>query len=320
MLRALFKKYIVAGCILVTGIIGAYFAYPYVDVLVRGGGRGGFESPVMPVTPSAEGFSLIGEDVLPEESAGSVSADTGLYYTAYRVKQGDMIGVIAEEFGLNQDTIISVNNIRQSRLLQIGQYLKIPSMPGILYTVREDGEIITDIAEKYEISAEKCADVNNLLVSASLPAGTTLFLPDAELDWVTRQEINGDLFQRPLKGWYYFSSYYGWRNSPFTGARSFHSGIDMAAAKGTSVYAALDGTVVEVGYNNTYGNYIIIQHHSGYRTLYGHLDSTLVKREQYVYTTTKIGKVGNTGLSTGPHLHFTVYKNGYTVDPRNLWS
>ena len=171
-----------------------------------------------------------------------------------------------------------------------------------------------------EISAEKCADVNNLLISASLPAGTTLFLPDAELDWVTRQEINGDLFQRPLKGWYYFSSYYGWRNSPFTGARSFHSGIDMAAAKGTSVYAALDGTVVEVGYNNTYGNYIIIQHHSGYRTLYGHLDSTLVKRGQYVYTTTKIGKVGNTGLSTGPHLHFTVYKNGYTVDPRNLWS
>ena len=252
-------------------------------------------------------------------SQENTTEDLDLCYYTYRVKKGDMIGYIADNFGITQDTIISVNNIHQSRLLQIGQYLKIPSMPGIIYTVRKNGETIDTIATKYEVSAEKCAKANNLETNVKLNAGQTVFVPDAELDWVTRQEINGDLFHKPIHNRYYVSSYYGWRSSPFSGKRSYHSGIDMACPMGTPIYAALGGVVSSVGFNNVYGNYVIVTHHSGYKTLYGHMSATLVTKGKYVDTNTRIGKVGSTGMSTGPHLHFTVYKNGKTTNPAALW-
>ena len=237
-------------------------------------------------------------------------------YQTYRVKAGDMIGFIADAFDVTQDTIISVNNIRQSRLIQPGQYLKIPSMPGIIYTVKKNGETPQIIAEKYKVNPEKCANANYISLDTELNAGPSLFVPDAELDWAPRQEINGDLFKKPLHARYWLSSNYGWRNSPFNaGARTFHGGVDMAVAKGTPIYAALDGTVTAVGYNATYGNYVIITHHSGYKTLYGHMNSTACKTGNFVYTNTVIGYVGSTGMSTGPHLHFTVYKNGKTINP-----
>jgi murein DD-endopeptidase MepM/ murein hydrolase activator NlpD len=227
-----------------------------------------------------------------------------------------MIGFIADAFDVTQDTIISVNNIKQSRLIQPGQYLKIPSMPGIIYTVKKSGETPATIAEKYKVNAEKCAQANFVSLDTELKAGSSLFVPDAELDWATRQEINGDLFKKPLHARYWLSSNYGWRDSPFNpGKRTFHGGLDMAVASGTPIYAALDGTVTAVGYNATYGNYVIITHHSGYKTLYGHMKSTACRKGNFVYTNTVIGYVGSTGMSTGPHLHFTVYKNGKTINP-----
>ncbi len=257
--------------------------------------------------------------LLAEDDVKLSAPELELSYSTYRVKKGDMIGYIAESNNISQDTIISVNNIRSSRLIQIGQYLKIPSMPGIIYTVRKNGETVESIAKKYEISAEKTGEVNNIEVSTPLNAGMTLFLPEAYLDWVTRQEINGDLFHKPIKSRYWLSSYYGWRSSPFNGKRSYHSGVDMASPTGTPVYAALGGTVSSTGFNNVYGNYVIVTHHSGYKTLYAHLSAVLVTRGKYVDTNTRIGRVGSTGMSTGPHLHFTVYKNGKTVDPIQLW-
>ncbi|MBP3708894.1 MAG: M23 family metallopeptidase [Treponema sp.] len=246
------------------------------------------------------------------------SAASEVSYFTYRVKSGDMIGIIADNYGVTQDTIISVNGIRQSRLLQVGQYLKIPSLPGILYTVKQNGETPETIAKKFDVSAEKCARVNSLEQTSVISAGITLFVPDAALDFVTLQEINGDLFRRPLRSRYWLSSYYGWRKSPFSGARSFHTGIDMAAPQGTPIYAALAGRVTTAGYNDIYGNYVIITHHSGYRTLYGHMSSILVVRGQSVDSNTQIGRVGSTGMSTGPHLHFTVFKWNSTVNPLTL--
>ena len=250
------------------------------------------------------------------DAAETTNENLEITYQTYRVKSGDMIGFIADAFDVTQDTIISVNNIKQSRLIQPGQYLKIPSMPGIIYTVKKNGETPDTIAQKYKVNAEKVATVNYLNTDSELKAGTSLFVPDAELDWATRQEINGDLFKKPLHARYWLSSNYGWRNSPFNaGARTFHGGIDMAVSAGTPIYAALDGTVTAVGYNATYGNYVIITHHSGYKTLYGHMKSTACRKGNFVYTNTVIGYVGSTGMSTGPHLHFTVYKNGKTINP-----
>lgn len=283
-------------------------------VIVNPAAQGGVELPSMPLY--AEEIPLQVPENLEEPD---VEYPT-LSYHSYRVKQGDMIGAIAEQYGLTQDTIISVNNIKQSRLIQIGQYLKLPSMPGILYTVRDGEETIETIAEKYEVSADKCSAVNHISLTEPLSAGTTLFVPDAELDWVTRQEINGDLFIKPLRVKYYYSSYYGWRASPFTGVRSFHSGIDMATYQGAPIYAALAGTVISAKYDNVYGNCVQVRHHSGYVTLYAHMSQILVKQGQYVTTETVLGKVGSTGMSTGPHLHFTVFKNWKTVNPINLWN
>lgn len=282
-------------------------------------GMGGFETANPPIVKEStlETTELSEEDLLSQAEAISFNV-APLTYQTYRVKSGDMIGFIADKYNVTQDTIISVNNIKQSRLIQVGQYLKIPSMPGILYTVRTTGETPETIAKKYDVDADKIAKVNSLIKEVSLSAGASLFVPDAELDWVTRQEINGDLFHRPIKNRYWLSSPYGWRSSPFTGKRSFHGGMDMAANMGTPIYASLDGRVTTVAYNETYGNYVIITHHSGYKSLYAHMSKVTCKKGNFVYTNTKIGEVGSTGLSTGPHLHFTIYKNGKTVNPSSL--
>lgn len=259
-------------------------------------------------------------DVLALEDAEKQLIDGGLYYTSYRIKKGDMIGVIAEKYGLSQDTLISVNNIHATRTIQIGSNIKIPSLDGILYNVKKDGETPKSVAEKYEVDAEQVANVNHVALEASFNAGQSIFVPGAELDWITRQEINGDLFRKPIHNWYRISSYFGWRKSPFGGGRQFHGGIDMACPTGTPIYAGMEGTIVYRGWSNVYGNYVMIKHHSGYKTLYGHMSKfSKATVGTYVTTGTVIGYVGSTGQSTGPHCHFTVFKNGRMVNPYNLW-
>ena len=236
-----------------------------------------------------------------------------LYYRAYQVQEGEMVGGIAARFDVSQDAIISLNKIKNTRTLQIGQLLKIPSIDGILYTVK-DRDTISGIAKAYKIDEADILSVNKLKDDV-LQKGYVLFLPNAKLDWMTIQEINGDLFVCPIHGRYRISSRYGWRSDPFTKNRSFHNGLDMATYRGAPVFAALAGVVVSTGYSTVYGNHVIIRHHSGYKTLYGHLNSIFTSANRYVTTATQIGTVGSTGRSTGPHLHFTVYKNGATINP-----
>jgi murein DD-endopeptidase MepM/ murein hydrolase activator NlpD len=80
----------------------------------------------------------------------------------------------------------------------------------------------------------------------------------------------------------------------------------------------MSGRVISTGFDATLGNFVVITHHSGYRTLYAHMNVIRTRPGTYVRTGERIGDVGTTGLSTGPHLHFTVYKNGVTVNPRSL--
>jgi murein DD-endopeptidase MepM/ murein hydrolase activator NlpD len=237
-----------------------------------------------------------------------------LLWFAYAVRQGDTIGQLAETFGLNQDTLLSLNGIKNSRLLQIGQVLRIPNQDGILYTVRS-GDTLSEIAEKYEIEAEAVKTANELF-SDKINVSTNIFLPGARLSRIDLQEINGDLFMWPVRG--YITSSYGYRPSPFTGLRQFHTGLDIGASHGTPIRAAMAGRISSTGYDDTTGNYVVITHHSGYRTLYAHMSVIRTKAGAYVRTGDVIGDVGSTGLSTGPHLHFTVYKNGVTVNPRAL--
>jgi murein DD-endopeptidase MepM/ murein hydrolase activator NlpD len=237
-----------------------------------------------------------------------------LTYTSYTLQSGDIIGNIARWAGLNEDTLISANNVQNTRRLQIGQVIRIPNQDGIFYSVRP-GDTLEGIAARHNSSVERISAANELF-SDSIAVNASLFIPGARMDWVSRQEINGDLFIWPVTG--RLSSPYGWRLSPFTRVRQFHSGIDIAAPTGTPVRAAMAGRVAQVGYNNVWGNFIMINHHSGYRTFYAHLSVVRARTGAFVSTGERIGDVGSSGQSTGPHLHFTVYRNGITVNPRTL--
>lgn len=111
------------------------------------------------------------------------------------------------------------------------------------------------------------------------------------------------------------SSPFGARTSPTEGASSFHNGIDIAAATGTSIAAADGGTVITAGYSSSAGNYVVISHGGGLSTVYMHCSRLLVSEGDTVDKGDVIAKVGSTGISTGPHLHFGVRKNGSYVNP-----
>jgi len=113
------------------------------------------------------------------------------------------------------------------------------------------------------------------------------------------------------------SSSFGSRIHPITGKRSYHDGVDIAAAHGNGVYAYSNGRVVSAGYNGGYGYNIVVDHGNGIKTRYAHLSKISVKAGQKVETGQRIGSVGSTGTSTGSHLHFEVIKNGKTVNPLN---
>ena len=238
-------------------------------------------------------------------------------YQTYKVRSGDTISGIAKKFGLtNISTLISVNDIGNVRQLAAGQKLRIPSIDGIVYTVKK-GDSLNSITGKYKISLEQLLDVNEL-TSETLTAGQQLFLPGAAMDANSLRNAMGELFRMPLSAKFRWSSPYGYRIDPIAGVKSFHTGTDMACPTGTPILAAMSGRVTTTGINRVYGNYVIIDHGNGYQTLYAHMSKIIASKGQWVSQGTRIGLVGSTGYSTGPHLHFTVYKNGKLVDPMTV--
>ena len=121
----------------------------------------------------------------------------------------------------------------------------------------------------------------------------------------------------PLKSTYrHITSSFGKRISPFTKQAQHHKGIDIKASAGTLIIAPAEATVLEVGEDDRNGKYIILRHDEIYQTKYCHLSETAVVNGQHIDAGNEIGKVGNSGLSTRPHLHYEVIKNGENVDPK----
>ena len=118
----------------------------------------------------------------------------------------------------------------------------------------------------------------------------------------------------PTRGW--LSSGFGNRISPFTGEEEFHKGLDISTRMNTPIIAPADGLVSATGKDYAIGNKVTISHGYGLKTRYGHLAKILVKRGEYVKRGQEIGLVGNSGRTTGPHLHYEVYLNGVPVNPR----
>jgi murein DD-endopeptidase MepM/ murein hydrolase activator NlpD len=119
---------------------------------------------------------------------------------------------------------------------------------------------------------------------------------------------------RPTVGW--ISSRFGYRTSPFTGRREFHKGLDIAARAGTDIIAPASGVVTFAGKKGAYGLMAIINHGHGVVTRYGHLNKSTVKRGDRVKRGDKIASLGNSGRSTGPHLHYEVNVNGIPINPQ----
>lgn len=235
-------------------------------------------------------------------------------FSQYTVRAGDTISGISQKFGLgNISTLIAVNNIDNVRSLRSGQKLVVPSIDGLVHIVAP-GESLNTVAETYDVSVEDLVDVNDL-DSEILEAGVKLFVPGARLDSDVLRKAMGEVFSYPITARWRLTSRFGRRADPFTGVASNHTGIDMACPSGTPIYSALSGTVAYTGFSSVFGNYVIVKHYDGYQTLYGHMSKITTTKGASVSQGTKIGLVGSTGYSTGPHLHFTVYKNGKLVDP-----
>ncbi len=126
---------------------------------------------------------------------------------------------------------------------------------------------------------------------------------------------DGGMFKFPLASMTAVSDEYGWRINPISGKEEFHNGVDLAAPGGTDIYAAYDGIVVAAAYNNSMGNYVMINHGDGLYTIYMHASALYVKKDDVVARGETIAAVGTTGYSTGNHLHFTVRLNGAYVSP-----
>jgi len=151
-----------------------------------------------------------------------------------------------------------------------------------------------------------------------------------QLEYVSTQQLKSfesifmhlerkrDLFSstptiRPTEGW--LTSQFGYRKSPYTGLREFHKGLDISNRKGESIVAPADGTVTFVGASALRGNYMIVNHGYGVITQYAHLQKALKRLGEEVKRGDTIALMGNTGRSTGPHLHYEVYLNGVPVNP-----
>ncbi|MGP1593708.1 MAG: peptidoglycan DD-metalloendopeptidase family protein [Treponema sp.] len=261
--------------------------------------------------------------IFPEELTAAANSKNGstvsfsdyiplVTFRSYIVKKGETISGIAARAGLRHvSTLLSVNGITNARRVSSGQKLRIPSIDGLAYTVKKN-DSLAGIAEQYNVKVTALLDANDLPNSA-LTAGQELFIPGAVFSASELRQILGEVFIYPIKG--RLTSPFGYRSDPFTGVKSFHSGIDLAAPTGTPVKSTLDGKVVEAGINRIFGNYVIISHDRGYQSLYGHLHTIYAKRGQSVTQGTVIGTVGTTGYSTGPHLHLSIYKNGKMIDP-----
>jgi len=253
----------------------------------------------------------------PDDQSVSIPLDlTEVFaWQAYRVKKGDTVSQIAMDYSVSMDAIIASNGITNVRVLREGEILRIPNMDGIPYTVK-NGDSLSGISSSMGVPLEAILDANDLETDI-INAGMNLFIPGARMNNEDLRLALGDLFIYPLKG-ARLSSPFGWRNDPFTGVRTHHAGVDLSAPQGTAVSAAMEGKVSAAGFDRTYGNFVILTHPGGYQTLYAHLTAYSVKLNQQVAQGAQIGTVGSTGYSTGPHLHFSVYKNGRAVNPLDL--
>jgi murein DD-endopeptidase MepM/ murein hydrolase activator NlpD len=248
-----------------------------------------------------------------------VAVDTSIQSSAemlqhYTVKEGDTLTGIASRFGVSMMTLWWANKITSKDALHVGQELIIPPVTGLVYTVKA-GETLEGIAAANKVSAENIVEVNGL-TDLNLIVGQVLVLPGAKGAPIptpkpTKRPVsgggggagvapqyNGGSWTWPVRGGgNYISQYFHYG----------HYAVDIAASYGTPVLAALSGTVVYAGWANTGCGYtVILRNSSSIYTMYCHNSAVVVARGQSVSRGQQIARIGQSGLATGPHVHFAV--------------
>jgi|GEM_PF-545801 len=249
----------------------------------------------------------------------------------YTVENGDTLSQIAESFDVSMNTIRWENNI-SGQNISVGQKLNILPVTGVKHIVKK-GDTISKIADKYDAETEDILIFNDISKEDGLKQGGILFVPNGIIKPIIisnkkTSSISNSSTSSNTKAsaGYYIRPTSGIITSPYGSRKGgFHYGVDIGNKRGTLVVAAASGVVVKVvagckeGSKNCggrYGNYVIIQHANGTKTFYAHLNTVSVGVGDNVSQGKKIGSIGSTGRSTGPHLHFEVENaNGSKMRP-----
>jgi LysM repeat protein len=275
------------------------------------------------------------EDMLPTAQNGSSLVKPDIATTRitkqartktieYVVEAGDSVSTIAEEFEISVSTILWANDLSAYSIIRPGQKLDILPVSGLAHSVKK-GETLSSIAQKYDIDEEKIVEANKLGAGDILSVGQSLVLPGARKityaatqpktytgfsaikDIVTSpNQSSGNKMTWPTEGTR-ITQYYSWR----------YHGLDIANKTGTPIYSADAGTIELAGWGTGYGNQIVVDHGGGKKTRYAHLSKFYVKVGDKVGKGQVVAAMGNTGWSTGPHLHFEVIINNTKYNPLN---
>jgi murein DD-endopeptidase MepM/ murein hydrolase activator NlpD len=244
-----------------------------------------------------------------------------LVWTQHSVIKGEYgAEQIAKKYGTTAMSLQVTNN-DELYVLNPGRKMIVLNKNGQLYEVKKATETLDRIIATVHRDKAQAFKYKQLVVAVNrlpgvalledyeLVKGQRLLLPNVTRSW--------DSYHFPIVGPIRISSGFGSRYHPLLKRRRMHDGLDIAKPWGTPVYPARSGTVTEAGWSEGYGQLIVIRHADGMTTRYGHLSKMYVKAGQSVQRgKTLIGRVGSTGLSTGPHLHFEVRdRNGKAVNP-----
>ena len=235
----------------------------------------------------------------------------------YQVKPGDTLASIARRHSVEWQDLQRINAISSPRHLQIGRKIRLqggnklptPGRPTreAWYSVRP-GDTLSSIAHRHNVEWRDLQRVNGISSPRHLQIGRKIRIPNGEPPFA---------FAYPLRIPLVVTSAYGHRHHPVTRRYQLHEGIDFRAAVGTRVYASRAGKVIFAERRNGYGKVIGIEHEDDFTTWYGHLSRIRVKVGQTVAKGKVIGLSGNTGISTGPHLHFEIRYKGRSENPTN---
>lgn len=230
--------------------------------------------------------------------------------SVYVVRDGDSLSSIASMFEVSVNTILWANSLPKGAKIKVGQTLVILPVSGVQHTVKK-GDTIASIAKKYKGDVNEILSYNGL-EDAPLALDSLVIIPDGE---IPTPKVVVKPASSKLRG-STAPSYEGYYQAPLFGYRKTqglhgYNGVDLVASQGVGapVVAAAAGTVIisrQGGYNGGYGVYLVIQHSNGTQTLYGHMKSNVVSVGQYVTQGQMVGTMGNSGRSSGPHLHFEI--------------